>query len=463
MKLQTKLIMAFIAIILLMGISQSIFLQSRIQSTFHTYLDQHNIGYMEQMKQNLELYYNETGSWDNVQQLYFTSIPSMGQGHGMMMHEGNMNMSMSMSMSNADLLLLDTAGTVIADTAGTRIGKSGLDVTGKTQDLMINEEKKGTLVLYQTEYQNLEKEFIQSSNLAIGINIFIASLIAVLFSLGIAKKITNPLRNLVMRTKQLTRGEKWDTVPIPTKDEFHELGEAFNELAARLARNEEIRQALVADVAHELRTPLSILQGKLESVQEGAIKPTEEVILELTDEVYRLKRLVSDLQQLSLAEAGKLPLNKQQIDIKQLVDRICSHLQWLADEKEITLQYDRIPTHCYLPIDTDRMTQVMVNLIGNALRHTPEQGRVKISVQGMEDSLLLKIADNGAGIPADALPFIFDRFYKRDPSRSRTEGGTGLGLSIAKGFVEAHGGSITVESEVNKGTVFTIMLPKKEA
>ena len=546
MKLQTKLIISFFVMILLMGITQSIFLQSRIQSTFKTYLDQYNIGYMERMKQNLELHYLETGAWDRVQELYFTSTSSMeqGQGHGMMMRGSNMNMS----MSSADLILLDNNGKVIADTARTRIGKSGLALTGKKQDLIINGEKKGTLLLYQTEFQKLEKEFIHSTNLAIVISVFIASIMAVLFSIWISKKITNPLRLLVRSTKQITHGEKWNAVTIPTKDEFHELGEAFNEMADQLERNENVRQTLVADVAHELRTPLSILQGKLESVQEGAIQPTEEVILELTDEVYRLKRLVSDLQQLSLAEAGKLPLNKQQVNIKQLINRVCSHLLWLAEEKDISLKYDSIPAHYNIEIDADRMTQVIVNLIGNALQHTPEQGSVEIiaqekkdslilkvsdtgkalnikqlinrvcshllwlaeekdislkydsipahynieidadrmtqvivnlignalqhtpeqgsvemTVQETKDSLILKVSDTGPGIPDDVLPFIFDRFYKRDPSRSRTESGTGLGLSIAKGFVEAHGGSIHVESELNKGTIFIITLKRKES
>lgn len=449
--------------ILLMGLTQSIFLQSKIQSTFKTYLDQYNIGYMERMKQNLELYYLETGTWDQVQELYFTSTPSMnqgqGQGHGMMMRGLNMNMS----MSNADLILLDNNGKVIADTARTRIGKSGLDLTGKTENLIINGEKKGTLLLYQTQFQKIEKEFIRSTNSAIVISIFITSILAVLFSIWISKKITNPLRLLVRSTKQITRGEKWNTVKISTKDEFHELGEAFNEMADQLDRNENVRQALVADVAHELRTPLSILQGKLESVQEGAIQPTEEVILELTDEVYRLKRLVSDLQQLSLAEAGKLPLNKQQVNIKQLINRVCSNLLWLADEKEISLKYDNIPAQCDIEIDADRMTQVIVNLIGNALQHTPEQGSVEITSQETKDSLLLKVSDTGPGIPEDALPFIFDRFYKRDPSRSRSDSGTGLGLSIAKGFIEAHGGAIDVDSKLNKGTTFIITLKRKES
>lgn len=457
MKLQTKLIVAFISTVLLMGISQSIFLQLRIEKTFQSYLEQTNFGFMERMKQNLELYYEEAGSWGNVQELYFSNHSFMGQGNGMMMRGVGMNMA----MSNADLLLLDMKGIVIADTSGTRIGRNGIEFSGKRQDLIINGEKKGTLVLQQHELQNLEEEFLNSSTMSILFSGLIAAVMAVLVNVWIARKITNPLAKLMTGIKGLASGEKVKKLNISTKDEFHELGEAFNDMSKRLEKNEKIRRSLVADVAHELRTPLAILQGKLESIQEGATDPTEEIILELTDEVYRLNRLVSDLQQLSLAEAGKLSLNKQPVEIKQLINRICTHLQWLADEKEIILRQDRIPDQCWLEIDADRMTQVMVNLIGNALRHTPERGLVEVSVQEMDRALLLIISDNGPGIPKDALPFIFDRFYKRDLSRSRNDSGTGLGLSIAKGYVEAHGGTITVESEVDKGTVFTITLWKK--
>ncbi len=244
-----------------------------------------------------------------------------------------------------------------------------------------------------------------------------------------------------------------------SKDEWRELGEAFNEMAGQLAKNEEVRQALVADVAHELRTPLTILQGELESIQEGVTQPNEEVILKLTDEVYRLKRLVNDLQQLSLAEAGKLPLHKQPVQIKELIQRISENFHWLADEKQITLRYDGIPEDVWIELDRDRITQVVVNLVGNALRHTPQHGLVAITGYEEDDCFIFRVSDNGPGIPKDVLPFIFERFYKRDPSRSRSESGTGLGLSIAKGYVEAHGGSITVASEINKGTTFTVILP----
>lgn len=457
MRLQTKLIVAFIAIVLLMGVSQSLFLQSKIQSTFNSYLEQYNFGFMERMKQNLELYYEQTGSWDGVQEQFFEESSGMGQGHGMMMQ----GMLMNMAMANADLLLLDMNGTVIADTSGSRIGTNGEGVHGKSSEIIINGKQEGTLLLYQHKLQNLEKEFIKSANIAIVMSGLIAAVLAVVFSIWMAKRITKPLQTLVFGIRRLGSGEKVHEVKIDTEDEFHELGDAFNQMSERLARNEEIRQALVADVAHELRTPLAILQGKLESIQEGAIQASEEVVLELTDEVYRLNRLVSDLQQLSLAEAGKLPLNKQTVNLKKLIDRVCTNLQWLADEKGISFRYDKIPDDCWADIDSDRITQVIVNLIGNALRHTQTQGMVEISVESCDsDTLNIKVADTGPGIPDDALPFIFDRFYKRDSSRSRSEGGTGLGLSIAKGFVEAHGGTISVQSEIGKGTAFTIMLKK---
>jgi two-component system, OmpR family, sensor histidine kinase BaeS len=454
MKLQSKLIIAFIMIVLLMGISQSFFLQSSIRTTFQNYLDQHTNNFLLNMEQTLEQFYHDTGSWEHVQEFFFSNDSSNIQGHGMMMH----GMSMNMSMSSDDLILLDLNGMVIADTTGKRIGADGINLSGKKVDLSVDGEKKGTLVLYQHKLQKLEKEFLQSSNMAIFISGLMAILVASIFILFIARKISEPLKVLMMGIKQIAGGKKAPKVRIESSDEFFNLGEAFNDMASKIEKNEEIRRSLVADVAHELRTPLAILQGKLESIQEGVITPTEETILELTDEVYRLNRLVRDLQQLSLAEAGKLSLNIQPVDIHRLIDRICHQFQLLADEKEIELRFDKIQPQ-KLMLDADRITQVIVNLVGNALRHTPAKGIVEISTQIQKNSFLIRVADTGQGIPEDILPHIFDRFYKRDTSRTRNDSGTGLGLSIAKGFVEVQGGIITVESEINKGTVFTITLP----
>lgn len=457
MKLKTKLIVAFGVIVLLMGASQSFFLQSRIQSTFEKYLQQQNVGFMERMAQTLEQYYAETGSWKDVQSFFNDLSPTGGRGPGMM------NQGMHMAMSNMDILLVDNKGKIIADSAGTRIGESGIDYKGHSIALIINGKKVGTLVFHQYKLQQLEKEFLTSANMAILFSSLIASVMAVLLSIFIAKKISNPLLNLMKGIKRITNGEKVPEINISTKDEFGELGAAFNDMSRKLERNEEIRQSLVADVAHELRTPLTILQGKLESIQEGAILPSEQTILELTDEVYRLNRLVKDLQQLSLAEAGKLPLHLAPVNLKPFLDRICHQFQWLAEEKGITLRYERIPEKCFLEIDADRMTQVIVNLLGNAIRHTPKNGLVEVAVEDKGNTVVIKICDSGQGISKEALPFVFNRFYKGDPSRSRNESGTGLGLSIAKGFVEAHGGTIHVQSELNIGTTFTIVLQNNKS
>ncbi|MBM4763231.1 ATP-binding protein [Bacillus sp. B15-48] len=484
MKLQHKLIFAFILIVFSMGAVQAFILKGSIEDTFETYIDKSHFGLLERMKQSLENYYEQTGSWDNVQQVLFEAnlssgqgwrmtdndnqVPVMpdgsGQGMGGMHGRGGMNsgigFGMSAMMTSADLLLLDKEGTVIADSTQTRIGEDGEDFRGQAVELIVGGEHQGTLVLQQNGWQTLEEEFIQTSNRAIVISSLIAAGLALFISFWIARTITNPLRKLMTATKQLARGQKVSEVKIRTKDEFYELGAAFNDMARKLARNEEARQALVADVAHELRTPLAIFQGKLEAIQEGAIEPSEEVILELTDEVYRLNRLVSDLQQISLAEAGTLPLTKKQTNISELIQRVCASLQWMAEEKNITLSCEQLPEECLLEIDRDRMTQVMVNLTGNALRHTEENGVVEMTLTETDASCTVIVRDNGPGISEDVLPFIFERFYKGDPSRSRKESGTGLGLSIAKGFVEAHGGKMEARSKVGQGSTFILTLFK---
>lgn len=464
MKLQTKLILSFTAVVLLMALVASFFLQAKIENSFENYLEKSNIGFINNVKSFLEDYYATNGSFAGLQEVltdgqnsYNSRDGAMGRGRGKMM--AGRGMMMQGAHSRYEILVADENGVVIADTKGEKIGESAAGLKGIRESLAVNGQHVGTALFYEYKLQQLEEEYLQAAKNAILFGTLLATGLAVFISIWIAKSITRPLRKLMRGIKQLARDGEAEPVQIASGDEFQELGEAFNHMSAQLARQEEIRRSLVADVAHELRTPLTILQGKLESIQEGASEPSEQVILELTDEVYRLKRLVQDLQQLSLAEAGKLPLHKKTINVKDFVSKVCGNLHWLAEEKNITLSYEDVPARVEFPIDPDRMTQVLVNLIGNALRHTPAGGRVDVSAEKQDGYLRLHIADTGPGIPEEDLPFIFERFYKRDPSRSRKDGGTGLGLSIAKGFVEAHGGSVTVKSKLGHGTVFTISLP----
>ncbi|WP_339060342.1 ATP-binding protein [Tepidibacillus marianensis] len=459
MKLQTKLIIAFSSIVIMMALMQSVFFQNRIQNVFENYVRQNESERIQLWKETLTEYYQFYGKWDDVQQVLENSIGLVQNRKGPMWKNG----SPISRMSEIQLILADKAGRVIADSEKKWIGKNSQDVPGVHEDLLLNGQKIGELIIDRDRsvgLLSLEQQFLNSTNKSLLLGTAISVVAAVLFGILIASKFTKPLENLMTGIRQLAKGDTSYRVKVNTKDEFSQLSEAFNDMSKKLEQNEEIRKQLVADVAHELRTPLSILRGQLESIQEGAIDPSQEVILQLNDEVIRLTRLVSDLQQLSLAEAGKLVLNKQMTNLNQMIEKIMFHFEWLAEEKHIHLGFVAAE-EIEMEIDPDRITQVIVNLLGNALRHTPDHERVMIELSQQKSSqVLITVKDTGPGIDEELLPYIFDRFYRTDSSRSRDQGGTGLGLSIAKGFVEAHGGNISVESKKDQGTKFIIQLPK---
>lgn len=459
MKLQTKLIIAFSSVVIVMGLLQFTYFQQRIENVFEDYVAENQQERIDFLKDLFIDFYDYDNSWNGIQEFIFD--PSINRSRKGPMWRNNPTL---ISMPNLKLSIADITGTIIADTEGEWVGLKVKEVPGIREPLILNDEKIGELIIYQeksTELISLERKFIQSVNNSILFGSLIAVIISVIIGLVIASRVTKPLESLMIGIRHLTKGDKTYRLKINTKDEFHKLAEAFNEMSAQLDQNEQIRKNLVADVAHELRTPLSILRGRLESIQEGAIEPTQEMILQLNDEVFRLTRLVNDLQQLSLAEAGKLPLSKKESQLNELIKRIIDNFYWLAEEKKIELRLTA-EKEIVANIDSDRMTQVFVNLIGNALRHTPENGRVTIALEEMaENTVQIRVKDNGIGIESTLLPYIFDRFYRTDSARSRDQGGTGLGLSIAKGFVEAHQGKIWAESKKNQGTSFIVEIPIK--
>jgi two-component system OmpR family sensor kinase/two-component system sensor histidine kinase BaeS len=246
--------------------------------------------------------------------------------------------------------------------------------------------------------------------------------------------------------------------------EWGRLASSFNRMTAELARTEQQRRNLTADVAHELRTPLHILQGNLEGILDGVYAPTPEHIAATLEETRLLARLVGDLQTLSLAEAGQLPLHKVQIAVGDLLSDVATSFSGQAAEQGVNIQIDLYgdPDQLEIEADPDRLDQVLSNLVANALRYTSEGGTITLRAQAVPEGIRLVLEDTGAGIPAEELPYIFDRFWRGDRSRSR-EGGThsGLGLAIAKQLVQLHGGRIAVESQQGQGTKFIIDIPKQ--
>ncbi|MED4582848.1 ATP-binding protein [Brevibacillus choshinensis] len=284
------------------------------------------------------------------------------------------------------------------------------------------------------------------------------------FSFWISGVLTLPLKKLIAAIERVAQGDLNVKVPVDTKDEYGKVSQTFNDMTFRLREAEEARRRLVADVAHELRTPLSIMQLKLENYQQAGHHVPPEMLLRIHDEVIRMSLLVDDLHVLSLVEAGRLSLGRKPLDLTVHLERIVDDLKYEAEENGLDIRLYTISRPVTVMADARRITQVFFNLLTNAIRYTPRGGKITVEI---EDRVVdrnaffarVSVIDTGIGIPAEHLLHLFDRFYRVDEARSRHTGGTGLGLSIAHHFVRAHGGFIRVASQPDEGTIFTVYLP----
>jgi len=287
----------------------------------------------------------------------------------------------------------------------------------------------------------------------------------VMLVLRSVSRFMNPLARLMAAADAVAEGDLTVRVSEEGRGEFHRLVQSFNRMVSELERSDRLRRNLTADVAHELRTPLHIIQGNLEGIQDGVYRPDDEQINLLLDETRQLSRLVEDLRTLSLAEAGQLPLKKEEVDLDDLLSDVATSFSGQAEAAGVDLAVD-LPASDGPPRimqgDAGRLDQVLSNLVANALRHTPPGGRITLKVAAAPEGFRLQVCDNGSGIPAADLPFIFDRFWHGDPARPDSrDSSSGLGLAIARQLIQAHGGRISVESQLNQGTTFTIDLPAK--
>ncbi|MDQ7842001.1 MAG: ATP-binding protein [bacterium] len=285
-------------------------------------------------------------------------------------------------------------------------------------------------------------------------------LAAVLLGILMARYLTTPLRRMSDAAARIGRGDLAQEVPVPSDDDLGNLARAFNTMAADLRRLEESRRNLVADIAHELGTPLSVLQANLEGMLDGVVEPAPDRLAALHTQVRLLARLVEDLRDLSLAQAGRLPLHRAPTDLSALVVDAAAAVGPHAADKSVSVQSRIAAGLPAVSVDRERMMQVVHNLLDNAIRNTPAGGAVTVGLEADPDELRFWVADTGPGIPPGETERIFDRFYRLDASRSRASGGSGLGLAIVKSLVEAHGGRVWVESREGEGSRFTVALPR---
>ena len=307
---------------------------------------------------------------------------------------------------------------------------------------------------------DLRINFYQAIIETLALAIVFSTLTAIAVSIFTSRRIIGPIQVMMRASRHIASGDYHERVPVANEDELGDLAQSFNQMAEELEQTEARRMELIGDVAHELRTPLSSIRSTMEGLVDEVLPPDPGTFLNVQHEVGRLQRLVRDLEELSRAEAGQISLNPQPLAYADLAQAAVDRLSPQYKDKGVDLRIDLERDFPLVRADPARLTQVLLNLLGNALQYTPSGGRVILRVWQEGQEILTQVQDTGIGIPGEHLPHLFERFYRVDKSRSRAGGGSGIGLTITKYLVEAHHGCIWAESPgPDQGSTFTFTLP----
>jgi two-component system OmpR family sensor kinase/two-component system sensor histidine kinase BaeS len=431
----------------------------------------------------LSAYYSQQGSWGGVERLLegvFSSdysersAWSMGpgmmdgdmMGSGMMgdwMMEGWIEMTRRTGPPSERVVILNSTGQVIADTGDANLNEEHPpEHLEKAVPIEVNEELVGAVLvgsMIEPALNPADEDFLRAVNLSIFITAGSIGLFALVLGSVLFRQITSPLHDVSRAAEAVAAGQLGKRVDVRTEDEIGRLARSFNHMAVSLEQAEAQRRNMVADIAHELRTPLTVVQGGLEAMLDGVYEKSPENIASIHQQTTLLGRLVADLRDLALVEAGQLRLNLKAVDLEILVTQANEGLQGQAQDKSVTLQLDTQDELPRIRGDEQRLQQVLFNLLSNALRHTPPGGSITTRVEHKNDKVVVSVQDTGSGISPEDLHHVFERFYRADRSRARSTGGSGLGLTIAKRIVEAHGGQIWADSWLGAGSTFSFSLP----
>ncbi len=447
-----KLGLSFAIVILVSVALVYFFTATGITTRFATFSEQNKQQIARQVCSLLGEYRARTGNWIGVNQL-LSSQQTILVG-GKLIVRRTFLIPGSFSLANEQ-------GTVFISTEQGQVGIT-LSPTQMDEGIPIeaNNTRVGTLLLDNvgTSLAPAEEEFLASAKRSALLGGAIAFGLALLLSVLLISEVLSPLRVLTRATEQIARGDLTQRVKLKARDEFGQLGDSFNRMIKNLRHSEEIRRSMTADIAHELRTPVTIIQGNLEAILDEIYQPTTDTIAPIYEETLRLGQLIDDLRDISLAEAKELQLNIEPIEvvasIKQLVETISASL-----DQGPQIRVGANSTIPQVPVDLKRFQQVLVNLLTNAIRFTPQQGTIHIQVLRKDQEVEVRVANSGPGISPEEIPHLFERFYRGDQARSRGQGGSGLGLAISKQLVEAHGGRIWAENDPSGGAIFVIRLP----
>jgi two-component system, OmpR family, sensor histidine kinase BaeS len=455
-----KLAIAFMLVAVLTSGMIALFI--RITSADRLYrlvLDQQSTS----LEQSAANYYITSGTWDGINQVWY-EFQRRTDGPSFTTSDNRPPGNLPAEFEHRNLFgLVDANGVVVVPIdpytqAGTVISSSELD---SGTPIMVNGTRVGTILTVKRLplYNPAETLFLQRTNQGLIYAMLGALGVALVLGLLFARSFARPLQELTRAARNMAHGELEQKVMVTSKDEIGQLALAFNQMSTEVASANQQRRQMTADIAHDLRTPLTVIAGYVESMRDGVLKPTPERLTVIYTEIERLQQMVNDLRMLSQADAGDLHLNRQPVAPNQLLERATGLFQHHADRQQVQLaiQVDQgLPD---ILVDDSRMMQVLDNLISNALHYTPEGGRITLGGQAKDGKVELTVEDTGSGIPEEEIPLIFNRFHRVEKSRHAESGESGLGLAIVKALVEANGGQVWAESLEGHGTTMHLSFP----
>jgi len=457
-RLWVRLTLAFVAVTLVGVAIVAAIADWSANNTFRQYLARQDALAQSGVLEALSVFYQQRGTWDGVDAMLINAnlvVPrGRGQGGG----------ASGQGRGRPPLALADANGVIVFDERGAGVGTT-ISAEDRTSALFVvaNGKPVGYLMFGAQGRGALapaEQAFLDQLRIGFVIAGLVAVVLGVVLAIILSRTLAAPLANVVSAARKFAAHDWQARVPVRGADEIAEVAREFNAMADDLQRAETLRRNLMADIAHELRTPITVLQGNLSAMLDEVYPLNREEIATLFDETRVLARLVNDLRELSLAEAGQLPLNLQSVNVAEIARTAVANFSVAAEAQAVQITLEATQD-LNANADPDRLTQVLLNLISNALRHTPSNGKISIQCSAINEQCVVSVTDTGEGIMPEDVPHVFDRFYRGDKSRARERGGTGLGLAIVKSLVEAMGGSIGVESERGKGSRFWFTLAMK--
>jgi signal transduction histidine kinase len=444
--LTLKLTLAFLFVGLLGAVLVAVFVGVRTQREFDQFVSDR---YQKDLVDQLADFYQENGGWQGLSAIGMRFANEAGRS----------------GYTRAPVALVDGTQTVVLGTRRYRVGQqlSQAELHGALPVTVDGQTVGAVLLDLPTDAAprdpySPEDAFLARVNQAIIFGALGATVIALALGVLLARAISQPVKELTEGTQRVASGELGHQVPVRTQDEIGELAVSFNRMSADLATANQLRRQMTADIAHELRTPLSIILGYAEALSDGKLQGKPAIYDAMYGEAQLLSHLVDDLRTLSLADAGELALNRSLISAGECIERTAASHAALAAQRGIRLEVQLEPDLPLVNADRERIAQVLANLVSNALRYTPAGGVITLTAARSGDRVLLRVSDTGSGIEPEHLPYVFKRFYRADDARP-ANGESGLGLAIAKSLVEAHGGTIQAESKPGHGATFTVALP----